>query len=132
MKVAELSFDAGNSSPVFTLGDGHRYWLHRISREGKPEVYSLFSMDGMQPATPYINEGLMDTVLDKRGGSRADPVPEEISDTGFVCPGCGARVTKEGAHFPDPGPAIEPLPVVPAPPAPAPPAPARSRSRFLK
>lgn len=116
MRVSELSFDSGNTSQTFKLADGHSYYLHRVQREDKPPVYALMGLDQMQTMSPYINEQAMDTVLAKRIGEdrKAIEVDPWVSGSGFVCPGCGAKVTKDGSHFPpEPEPVLPPSPELP-------------------
>lgn len=99
MKVSGLKFDDSGTSEPFKLADGHRYFLHRINREGdKGPVYAMLGMDVMQPITPYVGESTMDVVLAKRLGP--DQQTTLALDGTIVCPGCGAKVTPEGAHYP--------------------------------
>lgn len=136
MRVADLSFDQGNASTTFHLADGHEYYLHRVIREDKPPVYALMGLTQLQAMSPYINEQLMDTVLEKRGSAerKVTAVEPWVSETGFICPGCGAKVSKDGAHFPPdsaPEPKGEPEPLPEPEPEPEP-SPKRRRSRFIE
>lgn len=104
-KVAAMTWDEGNGSETFKLADNHSYFLHRIPprKEGRPTLYSLLSADKGVTAsyTPYVTEAQMDRVLELRSSEdrKVDAAPDEISSTGYTCPGCGAVVTKEGAHI---------------------------------
>lgn len=124
MKVADMQFDEGQMSQVFKLADGHDYAVHKMEREGKGTVYALLSPHGA--FTPYVTEHQMDKVIALRlsPSRRVDAVPDEISHTGFTCPGCGAVVTESGSHVGEPPKAKEAVTELPAS--------SKPRSRFFK
>lgn len=101
MKISEMEFPANDSTKPFKLGDGHEYFVHRLTRDGKPTVYTLMAAEGSYGSfTPYISEHQMDSVLAVRTSKDAAAVGtlDPKSPTGYVCPGCGAVTTETGVH----------------------------------
>lgn len=99
IKVSEMEFPANDSTVPFTLADGHSYFIHRLTREGKPTSYALMAAEGSSGSfTPYITEGQMDSVLYVREMKAVKPTLDGGNQTGYVCPGCGAVATPDGVH----------------------------------
>lgn len=101
MKISEMEFPRNDSTVPFKLADGHLYFLHRLTRDGKPTVYSLLAAEGASGSfTPYLPAHQMERVLDMRSSpaGAASGTLDVTAPTGYRCPGCGAVTTETGTH----------------------------------